>query len=163
MLSKRTNQLLPRKFLTALQGIPVYSGDFLYVIRDKKFITAEDIVVIDNLVFFITRSHEYIYVEECVVNNDSSIYTNVHIDNFIDSISDNTDCKSAYAKFFFLLHRLPAHLKEEFAPFTEQYKLYCDYRGKASEVIGCSRMGDIMLQDGRKVMINEVSNLRGVL
>lgn len=156
-------QLLPRKFLTALQGLPVYAGDFLYVIKDKRFIVVEDVNIIANMVFFVTRHRENIYVDECVVNNDSSIYTNVHIDNFIDAITDEKDTNSAYAKFFFLLHRLPAHMKKAFLPFTKSYKLYCDYQGRSYEVTGCSRMGDITLEGRCKVMINNVSNLRGEL
>lgn len=65
----------------------------------------------------------------------------MHIDDFIDANYG----KDKYARWWFSLFRLPAVLKADFAEWTSQYKLFCDYQGKRYRVTGCSRMGDVWL------------------
>ncbi len=65
----------------------------------------------------------------------------MHVDDFIDGHHG----KDKYARWWFSLFRLPAVLKLDFAEWTSQYKLYCDYQGKRYRVTGCSRMGDVWL------------------
>lgn len=68
----------------------------------------------------------------------------VHVDEFIDGYKYDSD-EERYARFFFLLARLPAVLQMQFGKWTEQYKLYCTYQGKRYRVTGASRLGDIWL------------------
>lgn len=65
----------------------------------------------------------------------------MHIDNFIDSMDSN----NSYAKWFFMLHRLPSVLQAEFSDWIEPYKLFCTYKDKTYRVTGCSRLGDVWL------------------
>lgn len=70
-----------------------------------------------------------------------------HIDEWIDSAgfpTDETEVE-AYAKFFFLLKRLPVIMQMAFSEQIKPYELYCDYQGQTWRVTGASRMGDIWL------------------
>src|SRR5689334_17426416 len=66
-----------------------------------------------------------------------------HVDDFVDD--PLADPELSYPRFFFMLHRLPAHMKSSFRKHIEQYKLYCTYNGRRYRVTGASRMGDIWL------------------
>lgn len=139
-----------RIYLTSIQGKAVYTGDKVYAISKKKFIEVVRMQIdeSDNVDFvsFNNGNPEFTYVEDCVLFNDGSQLTNVHIDDFIDSIGfDREDRMDDYAKFFFLLHRLPAYMKFAFNEWIMKYKLFCSYNGKRYRVTGCSRMGDIWL------------------
>lgn len=68
----------------------------------------------------------------------------MHVDDFIDG-PISTDQGERFAKWFFALHRFPAVLKMQVAPWMDKYKLYCTYQGKRWRVTGCSRMGDVWL------------------
>ena len=68
-----------------------------------------------------------------------------HIDEWIDDMAVMGDKAEAYAAFFFHLQRLPAAWKMNFQDYTKQFKLFCDYNGKAYRVTGASRMGDVWL------------------
>lgn len=74
----------------------------------------------------------------------------MHVDDFIDSHYGKDKYK--YARWWFSLFRLPAVLKADFAEWTSQYRLYCDYGGKRFRVTGCSRMGDVWLHED---LVNE--------
>ena len=67
-----------------------------------------------------------------------------HVDDFIDFSRDMSEA-TTYARWFFLLHRLPASLKASFRKQILSYKLFCMYQGKKYRVTGASRMGDIWL------------------
>lgn len=64
----------------------------------------------------------------------------MHVDDFIDHYKSN-----AYARWVFTIFRLPAALAGAVAPWSKQFRLYCDYQGKRWRVIGASRMGDVWL------------------
>lgn len=67
------------------------------------------------------------------------------VDDFIDDSRYNTkDMKDA--RFFFLLHRLPASLRFDFEDHIKSYKLVCKYDGEMYRVTGASRLGDIWLR-----------------
>ena len=68
----------------------------------------------------------------------------VHVDDWVDTPHVGDRGKS-YAKFVLLLHRLPAWMKNEFSPWTQQFKLFCTYRGERYRCIGASRLGDVWL------------------
>lgn len=95
---------------------------------------------------------------------------NVHVDDFIESLEfdSSKDRESEienYAKFFFMLHRLPAYMKNQWSDIISKYKLYCLYEGKGYRVTGASRMGDIWLTSDMKqehgyelrVFVNQVT------
>lgn len=162
-----------RKFLTSLNGYAVYSGDKIYRIADKKLVTVKDVVISEyNQVYFIIEEKdESVFIEECCTDNNM-LEEDKHIDNYIDSMTGFSDKPKDvirmehYSKFFFLLHRLPAYMKNDFAEWINQYKLLCKYNGKKYRVTGCSRMGDIWLNENfnadngydHRVMINQVSD-----
>jgi hypothetical protein len=64
----------------------------------------------------------------------------MHVDEFVERHGGD-----AYARFFFMLARLPACCQVDFAPWTVQYKLFCDHEGKRYRVTGASRLGDVWL------------------
>jgi hypothetical protein len=158
-------------YLTSIQGKAVFAGDKVYSLSKKKFIEANRIQIDEmnnvNIQSFNDGIPEFTYVEDCVLFNDGSMLTNVHIDDFIDSIGwDRDNTMEDYAKFFFLLHRLPAYMKIAFDTWIKQYKLFCSYNGFRWRVTGCSRMGDIWLakdptQDtgyDERVMVDQVTD-----
>lgn len=66
-----------------------------------------------------------------------------HVDDWV--ATPNTNASDAYAKFFFLLARLPAWMQFAFEPWTRQFKLFCTWKGEQYRVTGASRMGDVWL------------------
>jgi hypothetical protein len=64
----------------------------------------------------------------------------MHVDDFIDDYEGDP-----YARWFFMLQRLPAALKVAFYQWIKPYRLFCDYKGKRYRVTGASRLGDIWL------------------
>lgn len=68
----------------------------------------------------------------------------MHVDDFIDDVL-NEDPGAKYARWFFLLHRLPATLKMDFDEWIAPHRLFCTYEGKRYRVTGASRMGDVWL------------------
>lgn len=68
----------------------------------------------------------------------------IHVDDFIDYGHKKTADES-YARFFFMLSRLPAILQMEFGEWTSKYKLYCIYKDERYRVTGASRLGDVWL------------------
>lgn len=66
--------------------------------------------------------------------------SDVHVDDFIDRHSGDV-----YARFVFHIFRLPACLRLDFAPFFDQYRLFCTYQDRRYRVTGASRMGDVWL------------------
>lgn len=65
----------------------------------------------------------------------------MHVDDFIDE----HPFEHNYARWFFLLHRLPAILKTDFHEWIKDYELYCTYEGERWRVTGASRLGDVWL------------------
>jgi len=63
-----------------------------------------------------------------------------HIDNFIDDYEQDK-----YARWFFMLHRLPAFMQADFSGWILQYRLFCNYKGKKYRCTGASRLGDAWL------------------
>jgi len=71
-----------------------------------------------------------------------------HVDDWIDEPTRPSDTTNmAYAKFFFVLARFPAHMQHSFRPWTKQFKLFCTYENKRYRVTGASRLGDIWLAE----------------
>jgi hypothetical protein len=66
-----------------------------------------------------------------------------HVDDFIDGFKDSHG--ERYARFFFMLHRLPAYMQGHFREWTEQFKLYCTYKDERYRITGASRLGDVWL------------------
>lgn len=64
-----------------------------------------------------------------------------HVDDFVY----HKYCKNEYARFFFLLNRLPAALKMDFDEYIKPYKLFARCDDIWYRVTGASRMGDIWL------------------
>lgn len=64
----------------------------------------------------------------------------VHVDDFINDFT-----KDKYARWFFMLHRLPAFMQADFAYWMDKYKLFCIFKGKKYRCTGASRMGDVWL------------------
>ena len=63
-----------------------------------------------------------------------------HVDDFVDDYEG-----PKYPRWFFFLHRLPAHLKACFHEYIAPNKLFCTFNGQRWRVTGASRMGDIWL------------------
>jgi hypothetical protein len=86
-----------------------------------------------------------------------------HVDDFIGDYAQDK-----YARWFFMLHRLPAFMQADFAEWIKPFQLYCDYKGKAYRCTGASRLGDVWLTEDFKrdigyelrVDIDECSNWR---
>jgi hypothetical protein len=70
----------------------------------------------------------------------------LHVDDWVTYHSDPKS-PEAYAKFFFVLSRLPAGMAGVFHEHTKQFQLYCTYNGKRYRVTGASRLGDIWLSE----------------
>lgn len=76
----------------------------------------------------------------------------MHVDDFIDRHPSpikegepgHEPCIN-YARFVFMLFRLPATQQIAFAPYASQFKLFCTWEGKRWRVIGASRLGDVWL------------------
>lgn len=71
-----------------------------------------------------------------------------HVDEFIEEMGGPEkpeDGDVRYARWFFLLARLPASMQFEFEKWTSQYHLFCTYEGKRYRCTGASRMGDVWL------------------
>ena len=64
----------------------------------------------------------------------------MHVDEFIGDFNGD-----AYARWFFMLHRLPAILQTSFGEWICQYRLFCTYEDERFRVTGCSRLGDVWL------------------
>lgn len=83
-----------------------------------------------------------------------------HVDRFIESYKGD-----AYARFCFLLFRLPATLQVAFRPWIRGYRLFCNWKGERYRVTGASRLGDVWLAEDfsrdtgydHRVMISECS------
>lgn len=63
-----------------------------------------------------------------------------HIDDWVDDYRQDK-----YARWFFLLKRLPANLQVDLAEWIHPHKLFCQYHGETYRVTGASRLGDIQL------------------
>lgn len=142
-----------KTFCCAVQGKPVYIGDPVYDIKEKRFIHAASIEIINDHVYVVGDTGNKAYIENCVIFNDPSMKALPHIDEWIDSISSFKTMNEMenYAKLFFLLHRLPAVLYLAFLPWIKQFELYCTYKNERYRVTGCSRMGDIWLTKDYKL------------
>jgi hypothetical protein len=70
-----------------------------------------------------------------------------HVDDFVGASFAHSSESERYARFFFLLARLPSALSIDFHPWIRQHKLFCTYEGKRYRVTGASRMGDIWLAE----------------
>lgn len=64
----------------------------------------------------------------------------LHVDDFVDRHGWHP-----YARWFFFLARLPAHMRCDFAKWIDPFKLFCTWRGVRYRVTGASRMGDVWL------------------
>lgn len=70
----------------------------------------------------------------------------MHVDNFVAAASGlGSECRNDYARFFFLLARLPAVMQFAFGPWISQFKLFCTFQGQRYRVTGASRLGDVWL------------------
>lgn len=160
-----------KQYLTSLDGYAVFSGDVVFLSSEEKFIQVLAIgIEKDGKVKFITDNESIRpYIEDCRHKELAQLYIksqdgNVHVDDFIDSISLENKAAENYAKFFFMLHRLPAYMKHQWNDLISKYKLFCTYKNKTYRVTGCSRMGDIWItsdldQDHGyelRVFVNEV-------
>jgi hypothetical protein len=67
-----------------------------------------------------------------------------HVDEFINSscYSSPGEC---YARWFFMLARLPAVQQIQWNDLIRQYKLFCKHKGKWYRCTGASRFGDVYL------------------
>jgi len=166
-----------KQYLTSLDGYAVFSGDVVFLSSKEEFIQVIAIgIEKDGRVKFITDDESVRpYIQECLHKDLAHLYIksrdgNVHVDDFIESLSfdSSKDRESEienYAKFFFMLHRLPAYMKNQWEVIISKYKLYCLYEGKAYRVTGASRMGDIWLTSDMKqehgyelrVFVNQVT------
>lgn len=166
-----------KQYLTSLDGYAVFSGDVVFLSSKKEFIQVLAIgIEKDGKVKFITDDESVRpYIEECLHKDLAHLYIksqdgNVHVDDFIESLSldsskDRESETENYAKFFFMLHRLPAYMKNQWSDIISKYKLYCLYEGKSYRVTGASRMGDIWLTSDMKqehgyelrVFVNQVN------
>lgn len=166
-----------KQYLTSLDGYAVFSGDVVFLSSKKEFIQVLAIgIEKDGKVKFITDDESVRpYIEECLHKDLAHLYIksqdgNVHVDDFIESLEfdSSKDRESEienYAKFFFMLHRLPAYMKNQWSDIISKYKLYCLYEGKGYRVTGASRMGDIWLTSDMKqehgyelrVFVNQVT------
>lgn len=66
------------------------------------------------------------------------------VDEFIDSYGASSE-PERYARFWMMLHRMPAILQSDFSKWTQQYKLYCTWNGARYRAVFASRMGWIGL------------------
>ena len=73
----------------------------------------------------------------------------MHVDDFIDNYRCNSE-EEKYARWCFMLFRLPASLHADFHKQIDQYKLFCTYQGKRYRVTGASRAGDVFLTKNPK-------------
>lgn len=76
-----------------------------------------------------------------------------HIHDFIEhgmGWSHESSPEELYARWFFMLHRLPAIELNAFDKWISQYELYCTWNGKRWRVTGASRMGDVWLHKDLK-------------
>jgi len=86
----------------------------------------------------------------------------MHVDEFIDC----TFGTEKYARWMFSYFRLPAVLKNDFAKFMEDNRLFCTYNGKRMRCTGASRLGDVWITSDhmrnvgydRRVMVENCSN-----
>lgn len=69
-----------------------------------------------------------------------------HVDDWVESNYG----KHVYPRWFFFLRRLAAALQADWAPYLNQYKLFCTYNDKRYRVTGASRFGDIWLTSNFK-------------
>ena len=69
-----------------------------------------------------------------------------HIDDFIDYATDRS-LEVRYARFVLNYFRMPAMLKNDFAPWMKQFPLFCTYNGQRYRVTGASRLGDVWLAE----------------
>jgi predicted RNase H-like HicB family nuclease len=76
--------------------------------------------------------------ERCV---EADAAESSHVDRFIDEQFG----RDKYARFVLNYFRLPAALQADFAPFMNQFKLFCTYEGKRYRCTGASRLGDLWL------------------
>ena len=115
-----------KQYLTSLDGYAVFSGDVVFLSSKKEFIQVLAIgIEKDGKVKFITDDESVRpYIEECLHKDLAHLYIksrdgNVHVDDFIESLSfDSSKEKSEienYAKFFFMLHRLPTYVKNQWS------------------------------------------------
>jgi len=72
-----------------------------------------------------------------------------HVDDFIDKpvISSPENRGRRYAQFFLNWKRMPAYVKNNFAEFYGDIKLFCTHKGKRFRCTGASRMGDVWLTE----------------
>jgi hypothetical protein len=72
-----------------------------------------------------------------------------HVDDFVsfgsNKPNDQRDPNEKYARWFMMLHRLPAIMQSAFTDQIGHYKLFCTYQGELYRVTGASRLGDICL------------------
>lgn len=71
----------------------------------------------------------------------------VHVDEWLDTPSwkDDPEDNENYARFFLDFRRMPAWKLSAYAPFMEQFKLFCTYKEQRYRCTGASRMGDVWL------------------
>jgi hypothetical protein len=73
----------------------------------------------------------------------------VHVDDFIDDVLRCDDRGERYARFFFMLHRLPASEWAQFGEWLAAYELYATHivTGKRWRLVGASTMGDVYVKE----------------
>jgi len=95
-----------------------------------------------------------------------------HVDDFTSfgSKVGNQDPGEVHARWFLMLHRLPAMMQSAFQQQMVKYRLFCTYNGERYRVTGASRMGDICLTKNMekdigydtRVFVDECSNWSSV-
>lgn len=68
-----------------------------------------------------------------------------HVDVWLDT--PTFDDSEAYAKFVLEYKRMPAFKQIQYAPWMQQFKLFCVYEGKVYRCTGASRLGDVWLTE----------------
>lgn len=134
--------------LTALSdGYALNAGDDIYVnhalqdgdviksMPEGQKVKALSIHVIEDRVFV---------VHDLGLTPVDMVRRNAHYDH-VDDFVYYKYCKNEYARFFFLLNRLPAALKMDFDEYIKPYKLFARCGDVWYRVTGASRLGDIWL------------------
>lgn len=72
----------------------------------------------------------------------------IDVDYFIDDVLKDGEA-DRYARFFFMLHRLPACHWAQFGEWMQGFELYATHvrTGKRWRIVGASRMGDVYVKE----------------
>jgi hypothetical protein len=82
-----------------------------------------------------------------MISNDPAVVRG-HVDDFIEDFMNDAE-PVRYARFFLMLHRLPASYWAQFSQWMEPHELYATHKetGKRWRITGASRMGDLYVKE----------------